>query len=216
MKRALVAVCALVPFGVLAVAAGCNDVLGFDERSFDPCVQYCDTMLTTCTQEHAQYQDEESCLATCALFEAGDPEKPTGNTIACRTAAVKRAQTSQAFSLECPAAGPGGFNGNSEQVCGDRCGTYCDLMSNICAGKSDVASLDLETCLTLCSGFADNPAYDPSVGEIKDHDNSVQCRLWHLSVASTLPDPHCAHADGSTKCDGVFSSTTAASTSTGM
>jgi hypothetical protein len=132
----------------LFAVVACNDVLGFDERTFDPCVQYCDAIQTTCVQKNAQYQDETSCLATCALIEPGDPDNPTGNTIACRNEAVKRAQTTQALDQHCSAAGPSGFDGSSQQVCGDRCTSYCELMAQICAGKSDVAALDLENCLT--------------------------------------------------------------------
>jgi hypothetical protein len=215
MKVVVYALPLAAAVSLFAVVA-CNDVLGFDERTFDPCVQYCDAIQTTCVQKNAQYQDETSCLATCALIEPGDPESPTGNTIACRNEAVKRAQTTQALDQHCSAAGPSGFDGSSQQVCGDRCTSYCELMAQICAGKSDVAALDLENCLTLCSGVPDNPGYDPSNGEIKDHDDSIQCRLWHLAVASTIPDPHCAHADGGSKCDGVFSTTSSSSTGTGM
>jgi hypothetical protein len=192
---------------------GCNDVLGFEERTFDPCVEYCDLMETTCTQTNAEYQDEAACLATCALLEPGNVANPVGNTVACRVDAVKRAKETQAFEELCPAAGPGGFNGSGEQVCGDRCSTYCELMAEVCGGLSDVAALDLESCLTLCSNVPDNPAYDPTNGDVKDHDNSIQCRFWHLGVGTTAPNPHCAHADGTTKCDGVFP--TSSSTGTG-
>jgi len=183
---------------------GCNGILGFDERTFDACTQYCDSIANTCVQANAQYQDAESCKATCALLPPGDSAEPVGNTVACRFETLEQAKDTGAVDSLCPAAGPAGFDDASQQVCGDRCNTYCDLMKTICSGKADIAALDLETCLTECSKVTDNPAFDPTNGDIKDHDDSIQCRLWHLSVATTAPDPHCAHAEGKTKCDGIF------------
>jgi hypothetical protein len=201
-------------FALVGLAgAGCNGILGFDERTFDACTQYCDTILNTCVQANAQYQDAAGCQATCAILPQGSSDEPVGNTVACRFETLQQASETGAVDALCPAAGPAGFNDASQQVCGDRCTIYCELMKQICAGRSSIAELDLETCLTECSNVPDNPAYDPSNGDIKDHDDSIQCRFWHLSVATTAPDPHCAHADGTTKCDGVFSNPTSSSSS---
>lgn len=186
-------------------AIACNGVLGLDERTFDPCTQYCDEIQNACVQANAQYQDDASCRETCALLPPGESDDPVGNTIACRYEELKKAIASQTTEAMCPAAGPGGFNRSSQQVCGDRCTTYCELMKSVCAGKSPVADLDLETCLSLCNSVPDNPAYDPTNSDVKDHDDSIQCRMWHLSVATTAADPHCAHADGTSKCDGMLS-----------
>lgn len=198
---------------VLVLLSACNGVLGLEERTFDLCTQYCDAIQNSCVQANAQYQDDATCRATCALFEAGDADDPTGNTIACRFDQLKKAEEAGTLDEVCPAAGPGGFNRSSLQVCGNRCETYCTLMKSTCVGKSPVADLDDESCRSLCGDVRDNPAYDPTNSDVKDHDDSIQCRLWHLSVASTAPDPHCSHADGATKCDGNLSSSSATTSS---
>ncbi len=195
---------AVVLLGVPVALLACNGVLGFEERTLDPCVQYCDTIQTSCVQARQQYQDEESCLATCRLLPPGTEERKQGNTVLCRLDVASQVEGGDDPALLCPAAGPSGFDALGTQVCGDRCTTYCDLIVEVCSGRSAVADLDLESCLSLCSMVPDNPAFDPSVGDIKDHDDSIQCRMWHLAVATTAADPHCAHADGTSKCDGVF------------
>ena len=199
----------------LVLLSGCNGVLGLEERTFDACTQYCDTIRNDCVQANAQYQDDASCRATCELLEPGESDNPVGNTVACRFEQLNKASSGQSVDALCPAAGPSGFDRSSVQVCGDRCETYCTLMKTVCAGRSPVADLDTEACLSLCNDVPDNPAYDPSNSDVKDHDDSIQCRLWHLSVASTIPDPHCSHADGTTKCDGNLMGSGTSSSSTG-
>ena len=51
------------------------------------------------------------------------------------------------------------------------------------------AFADEATCKTECAAFKDTVAYN-ATGSSGD---SLACRLYHLTVASTTPDPHCMH-----------------------
>lgn len=186
-----------------ASVAACNSILGFDERTFDPCVAYCDAITTTCTDAFKQYQSEDICLTTCALLEPGDASSDTGDTVACRQAHVDAASEQAAADRaeECSLAGFGGFHLDGSAGCADRCELYCAQMKEVCP-STEPGSADEEGCASLCLAVPVNPAWTPADATVKDHDNSIECRLWHLANA-TEGSEHCAHADGTAKCEGI-------------
>lgn len=196
----------------LAVAAmvslvACNAVLGIEERTLDPCAQYCETIAANCVDDHRQYQSDDVCLAACARLEAGDAEKTTGNTVSCRLAEAEAAKSDPVE--HCATAGFAGRSPSGDQPCGPLCPNYCELIKSICPGTAP-AKLPAEECESLCLAVPKNPNYTPEDLNIKDHDNSIECRVWHLGVATKdfadglESSAHCAHAEGLVKCDGVI------------
>ncbi len=189
--------------GWLTVASACNSILGIEERELAPgetadeltCELYCDTTMTNCTGQFQQYQSRETCLALCGFLELGTAEDQSGNTAGCRFRNASLAASTGELADHCPLAGPG--SGGS---CGDRCENYCSVMTVACASFSEVGATP-ESCLSFCQSSRDNPAWTPLDPQQLDHDDSIQCRLWHLGNASQAPDVHCGHADGTTKCE---------------
>ncbi len=178
---------------------GCNAVLGIEER--EPaaaeeelsCDSYCSAVMANCTGAFAQYQSLEVCLATCDLLPLGTEEDTSGNTIGCRAKNAELAASTGELADHCPLAGPG--SGGS---CGDRCQNFCGVFTSVCTAS---AISQVDACLTFCNGSRDNPAWSPLDPALLDHDDSIQCRLWHLGNAAQAPDVHCGHADGTTKCE---------------
>ncbi|MCC6213594.1 MAG: hypothetical protein IT376_01910 [Polyangiaceae bacterium] len=172
---------------------GCESIAGIEDRRFEApdsggsqasplCVEYCAEVLESCTGALAVYTTEQTCLATCALLDPGDPLEPAGNTVACR---LKSAKDARAFEpeLNCPRAGPGGAG-----FCGDDCASYCSLLESACPEEA----ARYQDCPTKCAaGLRDTGRFDV----VLDHDgDSLQCRLVHVSSAAVAPDVHCEHA----------------------
>ena len=193
------AAAALALFG----AAACNSILGFEERTFNPCAQYCSSITETCKDTFKQYQSEEICLATCALLDPGDGASTEGNTVACRQAHIDAAaELSQADRGEqCHLAGLAGTFPDGSAGCADRCDFYCSLMAEVCPGTAP-GSADPEDCASLCTAVPVNAAWTAADPDLKDHDDSIDCRFWHLANATDGPE-HCDHADGTVKCEGI-------------
>jgi hypothetical protein len=160
------------------------------------CIEYCDAVMDNCTGDFAVYPSMMVCLEVCARLPEGDPEDPSGNTVACRHQAARRVIEPP---FDCPAAGPGGAG-----RCGENCEGYCTLMDQAC---DEFRLDDVEECTAKCAGLRDRDE-DPSLNAnesrfsaetstARDHDgDTVQCRLFHVSV-STVPggaDAHCWHA----------------------
>jgi hypothetical protein len=58
-------------------------------------------------------------------------------------------------------------------------------MAKNCVGANAV--YDSATCMTKCTGI-------PTTGTANDAaGNTIQCRIYHLSMASTDPVTHCPH-----------------------
>lgn len=185
----------------LLYVAACNAVLGIEERTFDACQTYCDTIQAACTGDLQQYQNAETCLGACALFEAGDFDDPRGNTLACRINQALAARNTGEPDLHCPLAGLVGMGPAGEAECvQDQCQVYCEFMTTVCAGSSPLG--EFEECRTDCASVPNNPKFGPVDVKVKDYDDSIQCRSWHLAVATTNL-VHCSHADGSAKCNGM-------------
>jgi len=194
---------ALAAIGSALSLAACNSIFGFEERTFDPCVEYCDGIMSTCTDALKQYQSEDVCLTTCALLDPGESGATTGDTIACRQSHVETAATQAAADRadECSLAAFGGFHLDGTAGCADRCNLYCAEMREICP-DTELGAGDPEDCASACAAVPIDTAWTSADPDLKDHDNSIECRVWHLANA-TQDTTHCAHADGTTKCEGI-------------
>jgi len=217
-RRRTLAVATIAAAGLAYVATasiGCNGILGIDERTLAPaddplsCESYCVAVQAGCTGEFAQYQTREVCLSTCALLPLGTAADTSGNTVGCRLHNVQLATDTGERGDHCPIAGPAG--GAS---CGDRCQNFCSVFVPSCIGLSAVA--DTESCLAFCASSIDHPEWNPLVPEELDHDDSIQCRIWHLANAAQSPDIHCGHADGTTKCELAGATSSSSSSSSGQ
>jgi len=72
-------------------------------------------------------------------------------------------------------------------VCGTYCDNYCNYQDTVCDGSAYFA--DETQCQRACAAM--NDGLDGATDGA-----SVNCRLYHISVAATLSDPvHCTHAD---------------------
>ena len=146
------------------------------------CTDYCDTVMSACVGENVVYVTNAACLSVCALLEPGDPEEPSGNTVACRKLSAIRAEREP--DENCSSAGPGG-NG----TCGGDCEAYCALYSQVCPDEADAQGI--ESCAEQCGALVDQTGFDV----IADHQgDTLECRLVHLTSASLKPAEHCQHA----------------------
>jgi hypothetical protein len=222
-RRSAQIVCGLS--AALAFFAGCRDILGIEEKTFDSslagsggggaggtggsapalsCESYCNLLQETCVGNNLQFSSIDACIGLCSTFPVGTLDDKSGHTLGCR---IHVLETSKAMieSSDCAAAGPGG-NG----VCGSNCESYCISMQTVCPASYESGELCHDACQPLieCGDYYVDPNITP--------DNpSVQCRLYHLSAAAinllgATPGEqtdsqikHCPHADGTTECIAV-------------
>jgi hypothetical protein len=162
-------------------------------RASQPCLDYCNTVQTSCTGKSAQYASQVACLAVCEQLPAGTVGATSGNSVQCRVGRAQLAATTGEPANYCFSAGPGGGG-----VCGTDCDAYCTLMTAKCPTELG----NLAQCRTSCSLVPDlslpptNLRYDAS----QQSGDSLQCRLFHVSAASVDPVGHCGHAAGDTPC----------------
>ncbi len=156
----------------------------------DECVEYCDRVMSNCTDEFAVYASEEACLAVCALLPlAGDDT----NTVECRSEQARLAGSTGEPNVHCPAAGPGGSTPRGAEGCGTNCESYCYLQPLACGDTTELV-LEANECLRRCRALPDEGNFDVALHH--DGDN-VQCRLVHVSSAALGPsaaETHCWHA----------------------
>lgn len=184
---------------LLLLAAGCNGVLGIEERSFDPgqtqqevsCDDYCDLVTANCSGEHAVYASRDTCMGTCALIALGSPGD-SGNTVACRLEQARAAGETGEPSDHCPIAGPGGRG-----FCGDDCTFFCENLPVVCGEAVEIpAALSDAECIASCEAL--DAKDDDETYSIPDDDNedSRDCRILHLTNATAAVVPHCTHTIG--------------------
>lgn len=142
------------------------------------CETYCDDIMANCSGANAQYSDKAHCLASCAALPEGKEGDMSGNTVQCRIYHSGAAKTDAA--THCEHAGPGGAG-----LCGADCDGFCAIALKACSAKYK----DEAACKTECMGFKDMTAYNATVAT----GDSLACRLYHLTVASVMPAPHCDH-----------------------
>ncbi|MGC4087113.1 MAG: hypothetical protein QM756_04255 [Polyangiaceae bacterium] len=179
LLKCLPLLAALLPF-----AASCQSIAGIEEYRQGHCADFCDQVMANCTGANEVYHSRASCMGFCALLREGDfNEKDSGNTVACRWNAVKGLPDLGEAVQACQWAGPGGGD-----HCGEsNCDNYCALFPKVCPDQAS----SQEPCKTNCLGFRD----DGNLNATDDHEgDTIQCRLVHLSAATTEPTSHCQHA----------------------
>ena len=146
------------------------------------CQSYCTGIQAACTGTHSQFSSMQNCMDTCAKWTPGTLGAQSGDTLACRVYHTMAAQSDP--TTHCTHAGPTGGG-----VCGtNTCATFCPLESAICAGT--YAANGAQSCATLCPGFAStNMPYN----SMDQSGNTIECRFYHLTAASTDPTTHCPH-----------------------
>jgi hypothetical protein len=170
----------LASFSCLALACGNNSVGGADASTAALCMSYCTAIQANCTMANNQYQYSSmaDCVASCSHFPAGTGGAQTGNSLACRAYHANAAMADPV--THCVHAGPSGGG-----VCGNPCDGFCALVDAECPAVYPSAAM----CATTCATFATAPAYTAAV----TGGNSLSCRIYHATAASTDPTTHCPH-----------------------
>lgn len=144
------------------------------------CATYCGRIMTACTGGNAQFASMDNCMDTCAAYPEGAIEDMAGNTLGCRIYHAGAAGASPADAdTHCSHAGPLG-----DGVCGTACESFCTIAEDQCPD----AYASMGMCMTGCATFTPGDYSTASTSG-----NTLACRMYHLSVASTQPDPHCGH-----------------------
>lgn len=147
------------------------------------CAAYCSSIQTNCgAAADKQYNDMAGCMASCAFMPVGSAADTQGNTLGCRTY-HGGAPAAGNPTLHCPHAGPGG-----DGACGMNCAGFCQLVMGSCTG-ANVAYASTAECMTACGTFATGVRYNTQI----QTGASFACKLYHATVASTLPAVHCPH-----------------------
>lgn len=150
------------------------------------CAAYCSQVMDNCSGDLAVYASDDICLSTCGHLPVGTLADVSGNSLGCRLYHSGAAKDEP--GTHCSHAGPGGAG-----FCGANCESYCSLMASVCTG----AYADEAECMSTCETFVD---VEPFNANIKTG-NTLQCRLYHLSVAS-VDNIHCGHV-GATPPEGT-------------
>jgi hypothetical protein len=154
--------------------------------------RYCENLQYQCTSPNAQFGDINQCLKVAASYPTSgtdDARFTSGHTLGCRQYHAQAAQSDA--TTHCQHAGPSGGN-----VCGaprDAWGTM--FAASPCNNSHVKTFLGLYTNKTIPDamvppGFSDTVPYSVT---FDGSQNTQACRIYHLSVASTLPDTHCVH-----------------------
>ncbi len=196
---------------------GCSTVLDLEDAHLDPsigslaggaggqdagpspCAQYCDAIMSGCTDERAQYTDLAACLRICPLFPEGTPGDASGNSLQCRLNYARKASGEPL--TYCTWAGPGG-----DGKCGSNCEGFCSLMTLTCTSATTVEAGDYfdseQECLRACGELPDVGNYSASDSSLQSGVDHVECRLYHINAAIFADDArtHCPHAMGQRLC----------------
>ena len=155
------------------------------------CTEYCNKVMSACTDNSVQYNSAAECLDFCketGAWEVGERGDDEGNTISCRINFAEQATQFHAFN-NCVIAGPTGGG-----VCGSYCDNYCDLLTGNCTGEQEQFA-SAEACSDACASYEVE-------GELGDTSgDSFQCRLSAVMNAGNNPE-ECAHAgaEGGDRC----------------
>jgi hypothetical protein len=188
---------------LLALCAGCEQLIGIKERTFGDagadtitptttnpaCPDYCKDSLQYCTKDSGYdgYGVMQECIAVCNSLPAGKSADQSGNSVACRANHASKAAGMESRASECPAASPGGGAAVADgPSCGSNCEGYCSVYTKVCP-DSDVSTLD--DCMRLCQALPDRNKYsaDADYGMPSD---TLQCRIAHLTAAAYAKDTH--------------------------
>jgi hypothetical protein len=147
------------------------------------CADYCTAITANCAAPQAQYADMAGCMGSCAAFDIGTLADTAGNTVGCRTYHAGAAKDMMMPEVHCVHAGPGGAG-----PCGTNCEGFCDIALSACPA----IYADAAACAADCATFMDTEPFDAT--DVAG--NTLACRLYHLTVASSSADNaaiHCAH-----------------------
>jgi hypothetical protein len=147
------------------------------------CATYCANIDANCTGANKQYMLAAQCMATCAIFEEGEFDATIGNTLGCRDYHAKAAEGNP--DVHCIHAGP---TGGTAAQCGEICESFCTIALAACT-DANAAYDDMQDCMDACEDFETEDAYD--AGDTTG--NTIECRMYHATVASTTPAVHCPH-----------------------
>lgn len=149
------------------------------------CEDYCKVVVKNCSGANSQYADEAACVAYCkqmAKLPLGAAGDKAGNTVGCRTYHAGAAAMDPA--THCVHAGKSGGN-----VCGSWCDNYCQLAEANCTAGNALYSVASDCPAKCAAASAAGKAGDTS-------GDSIQCRIYHLSVAgidASSATTHCPH-----------------------
>ncbi|HVY46543.1 MAG TPA: hypothetical protein VHB21_11720 [Minicystis sp.] len=147
------------------------------------CATLCDEAMKNCTGDDAVYVSAAVCEAVCADLPVGAASDTSGDTVGCRVYHAG-APAKMDPALHCQHAGPGGAG-----YCGSNCEGFCSIAVPTC-GKLEGEFKDEKTCMQTCAKFPDS--MQPfSVADTTG--DTLQCRLYHVSVATLDPKTHCPH-----------------------
>ena len=151
-------------------ALHCPHAAAISTQCGTECDAYCNTIMSHCKGNDAQFADTAACKSACAKMPDGSVGATTGNSVNCRQYHADVAGL-QDPALHCPHAGPSGGG-----VCVETCDSFCaDAMTN-CKGANELFASDGE-CLGACAGFPNNSTKAKS-------GNSRQCRAYHGATSS--------------------------------
>lgn len=175
-----------IPDGNLSVDPTALDDAGDGSDVSPLCADYCKAMDDYCTGKNQMYPSKDACLGVCKRLPVGMDRDTKGNSVSCRYTFAASHEDG-----ECQNAGPlgGGF-------CGDRCEVYCSLMAQVCSEEFKTFK-DQAGCLKACQAVPYHPPYS---AETEPHENSLSCRMYHLSSATFNPMHHCPHTIGIEYC----------------
>lgn len=140
------------------------------------CTSYCNAINTRCTGTNQQYANVQNCMDSCADFTAGTLGDSSGNTLGCRLYHTEL--SADAPDQHCVHAGPSGG-----MTCGTTCEGFCAIAPVECPTEWTV-----NQCASRCANITSTPPYSTaSTG------NTIECRLYHLTMAATDPTNHCPH-----------------------
>jgi hypothetical protein len=171
-----------------------------DVGPMDPCDEYCDAMVGSCTGEAEQYRDRDQCLRICHLLPPGEENGPDNNDVACRLKYARKIRYGfgQEVTNYCRQAGPSG-----DGRCGNVCQGFCSLMAKVCTPEeSPYYHFESDgDCISTCNGLpVASVEYSSSDPLVSDGDHAL-CRLFHVtSAAMADAEEHCEHAMGVTLC----------------
>ena len=84
-----------------------------------------------------------------------------------------------------PTNGEGGAGGEAELTQAELCDQFCTGEFVTCTDQNQQYA-DEPTCLAACNAFEPGAPGDMA-------GNTLQCRIYHLNLAMTMPVPHCGH-----------------------
>lgn len=152
------------------------------------CGNYCDAIMSNCTEENAAFESVDVCLATCSNYLHDDESQPYltegmgADNYACRLwhGALPALEDPQ---NACPAASASGGQHCRSPDPVASCDAYCDLMDRHCYGAS-AQYASSQSCLQYCTVVADFASVDAGTADA----NSLTCRVYYANDPS-LDDP---------------------------